>query len=153
MPLRIDTDELLFAIDTNNDGIDHYLDVQTGEIILVNLDDFSEDDPEYAEMKAVADDDERYRYIEPISSRDGWSFMLDFSDHVADSNVRERLLDAIHGSGAFGRFKRVLSYHPELREAWFRFRDERIMERASEWLARENIDAELIARHAPAPEE
>lgn len=104
-------------------------------------------------MEAVADDEERYRYIEAISSRDGWCFMRDFSDDVADSHVRERLLDAIRGSGAFGRFKQVLSYHPELREAWFRFRDERLPARARDWLASENIEAELIDQRARAVDE
>ncbi len=104
-------------------------------------------------MEAVAEGEERYRWIEPISSRDGWRFMRDFADDVADPQIRERLLDAIHGSGAFGRFKRALAYHPGLRDAWFRFRDERLLECAREWLASENIDAELVDRYAPAPEQ
>jgi hypothetical protein len=44
----------------------------------------------------------------------------------------------------------VLSFHPELREAWFRFRDERLLEYAREWLAGENVEAELIDRRARA---
>jgi hypothetical protein len=152
MPLRIDTGDLLFAIESNNHELDHYLDLQTGEIVMVNLDAFSPEDEEYAEMEAVADDDERYRLIEPVSSRDGWLIMRDFAEDVPDTQVRERLLDAIHGSGAFSRFKRVLSFHPELRESWFRFRDERLLERAREWLARENVEAELVDQRAPATE-
>jgi hypothetical protein len=153
MPLRIDTGDLIDAIESSNDGLGHYLDLQTGDVIPVQLDAFGPGDPEYAETEAVANDEVRYRAIEPISSRDGWRFMRDFAQDVADPDVRERLLDAIHGSGAFGRFKRVLSYHDQLRAAWFRFRDERLLECAREWLASENVDAELVARYAPAPEQ
>lgn len=41
---------------------------------------------------------------------------------------------AINGSGAFRRFKDVLLYYPEERERWFRFKDERMEQRALECL-------------------
>lgn len=41
---------------------------------------------------------------------------------------------AINGKGAFRRFKDVLLRYPEERERWFRFKDERMQERALEWL-------------------
>lgn len=144
MPLRIDTGDLLFAIESNNDELDHYLDLQTGEIVMVMSEAISGE----PEMEDIADDEERYRHIEPISSRDGWCFMRDFAEDVADEEIRGRLLHAIQGSGAFGRFKHVLSFHPDLRESWFRFRDEQLLECAREWLAAENIEAELIEQRA-----
>jgi len=41
---------------------------------------------------------------------------------------------AIRGKGAFRRFKDVLEGYPEEMERWFSFKDDRLRERALEWL-------------------
>jgi len=143
MPIRIDASEFLYALDSHDPETEHYLDLQTGEIVTATWGAFLSDEPEYAELEAVRDDQERYRLIEPVPSREGWRWMQDFAEGVSDARVQERLLDAIHGSGAFGRFKRVLSSYPEVRAAWFRFHEEQLLEYAREWLHNESIEAEL----------
>jgi GrpB-like predicted nucleotidyltransferase (UPF0157 family) len=60
--------------------------------------------------------------------------MVDFIATVEDEQVAELLEVAINGRGAFRRFKDVLARHPDERERWFRFKDERMEERALEWL-------------------
>ncbi|HEX2094157.1 MAG TPA: UPF0158 family protein [Longimicrobiaceae bacterium] len=109
MPLRIDASEFLYALDSHDPETEHYLDLQTGEIIPATWGAFMSDEPEYAELEAVRDDEERYRLIDPVPSREGWRRMRDFVESITDAHVQERLLDAIHGSGAFGRFKQVIS--------------------------------------------
>lgn len=143
MPLRIDVGDFLYALDSHDPETEHYLDLQTGEIITATWGVFSEEDPEYADLEAVREDATRYRLIDPVPSREGWRWMRDFAEGVSDARVQERLLDAIHGSGAFGRFKRVLPSYPDVREAWFRFQEERLLEYAREWLAGESVEAEL----------
>lgn len=145
MPLRIAASDLLNALDSHGPELQFFLDLQTGEVIPAPWGAFTSSDPEYAELEAMSEDETRYRVIEPVPSRRGWEWMEDFAEGVADPGARTRLLDAIAGSGAFGRFKRVLLSFPQLRDAWFRFQEERLREYAREWLADEDIDAELTA--------
>ncbi|HYW07916.1 MAG TPA: UPF0158 family protein [Longimicrobium sp.] len=142
-PVRIDANDLCFALDSHFEGVENYLDVETGEIIPAPWDALTEGEPEYDELYAMRDDAKRYRLIHPVPSRRGWLWMRDYAETVADSRARERLLDAIEGGGAFGRFKHVLSSYEDLRQAWFRFHEEQLLGYAREWLAEENIEAEL----------
>jgi hypothetical protein len=141
MPIRIDAGDFLLALDSHAPELENYLDLRTGAIIPVT--DYVPSDPEYAEFEEHRDDGTLYRLIDPVPSRQGWDWMDDFAGDVADPRAREALLRSIEGSGAFGRFKRTLHAYPELRDAWFRFQEERLLEYAREWLADEGIDAEL----------
>lgn len=60
--------------------------------------------------------------------------MVDFAHTLAGNKLRELLLVALDGKGAFRRFKDVLLSYPAEREKWFSFEEERINERAEEWL-------------------
>jgi len=61
---------------------------------------------------------------------------------VEDDHLSELLEVAINGKGAFRRFKDVLLNYPEERERWFQFKDDRMKERALEWL--DDIDVTLV---------
>jgi hypothetical protein len=141
MPIRIDAGDFLLALDSHSPELENYLDLRTGQIIPVT--DYVPDDPEYAEFEENRDDRTLYRLIDPVPSRRGWLWMEDFAEDVADPRAKDALLRSIEGSGAFGRFKRTLLDYPPLRDAWFRFQEERLLEYAREWLADEGIDAEL----------
>ncbi|MBV9772944.1 MAG: hypothetical protein JO040_03300 [Gemmatimonadetes bacterium] len=151
MSIRIDAEDLLIALEIHDPETDHYLDLQTGEVILAAWSAFDRDEPEYAGFEAMREDP-RYRLVEPVTSGEEWRWMRDFAEDSDDPRLKERLLDAIHGSGAFGRFKRVLSSTPEARDAWFRFREERLLEHARDWLRYEGIEAELADLPARRPD-
>src|SRR5919202_1231836 len=57
---------------------------------------------------------------------------------------------AIAGRGAFRRFKDTLFEFPELRDAWFRFRDTRMQRRAIEFLVDQGLVDEAEAERALA---
>lgn len=149
MPIRIDASDFLLALDSHVPELENYLDLRSGEIIPVT--DYVPDDPEYAEFEENRDDGTLYRRIDPVPSRRGWLWMDDFAADVADPRAREALLGSIEGSGALARFKRTFLDYPELRDAWFRFQEERLLEYAREWLAEEGIDAELTELPARPP--
>jgi hypothetical protein len=149
--IRIDEGDLCFALDSHMEGVENYLDVETGQIIPAPWGALMQGEPEYDELDAMRDDPKRYRLIDPVPSRQGWMWMRDYAETVVNPRARERLLDAIEGSGAFGRFKRILESFPDLREGWFRFHEEQLLEYAREWLADESIEAELTAHPARAP--
>jgi catechol 2,3-dioxygenase-like lactoylglutathione lyase family enzyme len=90
----------------------------------------------------VADDD-RNRFVEvpQRQSSDGWDVMRRFIDEAPDPRLRERLVRAIEGKGAFRRFKDELSRHPEARERWFAFEAGVKREWAEEWLREIGIES------------
>lgn len=68
---------------------------------------------------------------EPYSD---YNDMEHFIVTVDDDRLAAQLDSAIRGRGAFRRFKNILAYHPQVREAWFAFKAARIQERVRAWL-------------------
>jgi hypothetical protein len=68
--------------------------------------------------------------------------MQAFIATVENEHLTELLEVAINGKGAFRRFKDVLLSYPEERERWFKFKDDRMEERALKWL--DEIDVTLV---------
>ena len=67
-----------------------------------------------------------------------YAIMQDFCSSLPDAAVREELLAAIRGSGAFRRFKEgIRSYDVE--EDWYRFRDRALEAIAIAWLEAHHI--------------
>jgi hypothetical protein len=66
--------------------------------------------------------------------------MVDFIDTLSNPRLQSRLEDAIRGKGAFRRFKDVLLDYPQVREQWFEFSNDRMHQRALEWLEDEGIE-------------
>ncbi len=67
-----------------------------------------------------------------------WHIMEDFSRQVDDDAVREALLDAIHGRGAFRLFK-ATARRLGVIDAWYRYRDAALEEIAVDWLEANDI--------------
>ena len=64
--------------------------------------------------------------------------MRDFSNSVALERVREDLLNAIHGAGAFRHFKDTLRRH-RIESAWFTFRAQALKHIALDWCEEHHI--------------
>ena len=139
--LKIDLDELCAAMEDSSYEHEYYLDLETGEILFLSE---YMDDEEAEKLKEKIDNGlDRYERIPKAESREGYEDMQDFIATVKDERLWELLEVAINGKGAFRRFKDVLLNYPEERERWFQFKDDRIKERALEWLG--DIDVSLIA--------
>ena len=67
-----------------------------------------------------------------------WAIMQDFSNSVAPGWVREDLLNAIHGAGAFRHFKDTLRRH-RIESAWFTFRAQALKQIALDWCEEHHI--------------
>lgn|SRR5574341_1577180 len=136
--LPIDLAELAFALEDNSPGHALYLDLETGELILVTED---VEDDELPLPREELEESDRFLFVLPRPSHEGWRDMDDFVVTVGAGAFRDRLADAIRGRGAFGRFKRVLEERPDERERWFAFQQDRLDARALQWLADQGIDA------------
>lgn len=133
--------ELETAFERNAPDTESFLDARTGEVITL-----VEGNPETAElrMRVVAGGD-AYVKIEPCSSREQYKWMERFVATVTDEALRERLIIAIDGKGAFRRFKDVLLNYPAERERWFTYRGELLHWQMQQWLEREQIEAQEAA--------
>ena len=148
-----------------------YLDVETGTVIFVEdyvvdqLEELLADAENPEDIEAVlqaqsdlsdtdrqqlldaaqvgGDTDNCYRMIPMQNSGDGYRDMQEYIWSIEDEHLRELLEVAIQGSGAFRRFKDVLSRYPEAQENWFRFRNEREKRRMTDWLASQGIEPEF----------
>jgi len=130
--LNINLDELCEAMEDSSYENEYFLDLKTGEVLFIS--DYM-DDEETREMKdRIEEDFERYERIPKAESHEGYEDMVNFIATVDNERLVELLEVAINGKGAFRRFKDVLLNYPEERERWFKFKDERMEERALEWL-------------------
>jgi len=164
--LNVDLDELAFALDFRPEGMNHYLDLETGQVVSVSEESRRELEWLYAGIKfrkgeapspleqllqasplrdwqkeevrqaaaVEAGYGTRFVAIPRLESWESYGDMQDFIDTVRDAHLRERLEVAIKGRGAFRRFKDVLERYPRERERWFTFQNDRMLQRAREWL-------------------
>jgi len=138
--LKIDLDELYLAMEDSSYEHEYYLDLVTGEILL--LTEYMDDDEGKKLREKIDNGLDRYERIPKAESHEGYEDMQDFIATVKNERLWELLEAAINGKGAFRRFKDVLLNYPEERERWFHFKDNRVQARALEWLG--DIDVSLI---------
>jgi hypothetical protein len=69
---------------------------------------------------------------------DEYSIMQRYCHGVADSRVQEALIQAIKGSGAFGRFKDLI-HREGIAKDWYAFRDSALRKIAADFLEIEEI--------------
>lgn len=138
-----DLQELSFIFEDSSCEHRSYLDLKTGEIIRIFDDIMEPDEKEELDDRVEEGLGERYITIPNAESHDGYRDMEDFIETVNDMNLKEKLNTAIAGKGAFRRFKDVLNYYPKERERWFKFKDEKVLERVNEWLDEEGIEITL----------
>lgn len=136
-PLPVDLEQLVVALESNDGGLQWFLDRETGEVFPVT-DDIRELDEALAE--ALEEGSGRYVFIEPLPSSESLRLMARFAASVPRSGVREQLEAALRGPKPFRRFKDALVQWPAQREAWFAFRDRALEARAREWLADQGIE-------------
>jgi hypothetical protein len=82
----------------------------------------------------------RFIGVPKAESYEGYDDMEAFIETVQDGRFQNRLWRAIHGRGAFRRFKDTLFEEPSERDRWFAFRDERLRQRVMRWLEAEEIE-------------
>ncbi len=167
--LKVNLEELKDVFDSTFDEMWFYLDLETGDVVLVTGDvrrqlealfeatdadtieaineaiqteDISDEEKDTLYSAAQVEFDYNTRFIEipQVDSREGYEDMETFIETVSRQHLQELLQVAIQGKGAFRRFKDVLGTYPQERERWFQFHDERLRQRMLKWLERENIN-------------
>lgn len=149
-PAKVSVSDVLSELDVSSDTITVYLNMHTGEFVQVSEEDerFIESDREDEELPEWQQD-LMPKIRETLKSGDclalpgkfeihEWEIMRGFAASVEDSAISDRLLDAIHGSGAFRYFRdQVRAFGIE--DEWYSFRENALEKIAIRWLEENNI--------------
>jgi hypothetical protein len=134
-PVTINWSDLEIAFERNSPDQESFLDLENGDLLSI-----VEGEPDAAARRAkVANNPDRYIRIDPASSREQYRWMERFVGTVQDQPLRERLLVAIDGKGAFRRFKDVLLAFPAERERWFAHRSDLLHLHIQTWIEHMNV--------------
>ncbi len=167
--IEINWMELDAAFQSSSFEMRYYLDLETGDVVMVTdeIAGYLEDPPDWELsdwMKEAIEEARqveagygtRYIRVPQADTREDYRDMERFISTVHNSELRDRLWQAIEGRGAFRYFKDVLAEHPAEREQWFSFKDRCIYERVADWLESEDMEptnpVEPPAEPEPAPE-
>src|SRR5450631_1368753 len=131
----VDWEALEDAFENNAPEVHSYLHLTTGEVLRV-VDGVAD-----LQMHVRIASDGNYLRIDPVSSREQYRWMERFIPLAEDTDLREKLTQAIDGKGAFRRFKDVLMSFGDEREKWFTFRSERLRTFMEAWLSAHAIKA------------
>lgn len=134
--------DLIETYDLYTDEFEHYLNIDTGEIVMVNR--FDRDDKDEELSEAIEEGfNEIYFRIPYRESHEGYLDMEDFADTVSNEKLRAKLFNVLTGGKKmFRRFKDALSSDaPELNR-YYKFLESRNKERVMNWL--ESINMKFI---------
>jgi hypothetical protein len=144
--------DIVDALEMHFDEQLSFLDLDTGQVETVSRellgmaeegDDEEEPDllewqeGEWEVAKRIASSD---RFVKLPTQFDihEWAIMEEFSLSVESDRIREDLLNAIHRSGAFRRFKDTVR-RCGIEQDWFAFRDDALRQIAIDWCEEHKI--------------
>src|SRR5688572_2597098 len=130
------------AFEHNAPETHSYLDLKTGQVVTI-VDSRPEDEEK---RRLIRTSNGRFIHLEPASSREQYRWMERFVQSVADGALKDRLILAIDGKGAFRRFKDVLLSYPVERDRWFQYRANLLHIYIDSWLAAQDV---AIGEHPP----
>ncbi|MBK8482592.1 MAG: hypothetical protein IPL40_15745 [Proteobacteria bacterium] len=134
--IRVCWSDVETACERNAPGLHSYLDRQSGAVLVV-VDGAPEDE---ATRRRIAAGAEGFLQLQPASSRTQYEWMDAFVATVADQALRDQLLIATDGRGAFRRFKDALLDHPAERERWFAWRGALLHAHIRAWFAEQRLE-------------
>lgn len=143
--------DLIETYDMYMDGIEHFLNIDTGEIVMVNR--FDRDDEDEERSEAIEEGfNENYFRIPSRESHEGHLDMEDFADTVTNEKLRTKLFNVlIGGKKMFRRFKDALSSDARELDRYYKFVEGRNKERVLDWL--ESINVKVVVENDNSAEE
>jgi len=143
--------DVIDEMEIMSDEAKAYINRKTGELITVTDEMFAlAEDPDEAEdapdwQKALLPKVREVAASEDFIPLPGkfeiheWSIMERFARSLTDASVRDDIDSALHGRGAFRRFKDVV-HRLGLADEWYRFRDAALAEIAVDFLEANGIE-------------
>ena len=151
MALKVDLKDVLEALEFRTLECNYFYYKKNGVVFMIMDDELraAEEDPDLDDfpewqrenIKAAVDIISTDDYIRLPNDYeiDDYSIMEDFCYSIEDEELREELLYAIRGRGAFRMFKDKIHQH-SIADQWYDYKDQRYREIAIEWCEENNIE-------------
>lgn len=137
------SDEQIDSIAQDVDmGMDVYLHKQTGKTVAIpDESNMAYAEPEFweDEIREIEEHGDDYILIQDMSSREGYRVMEDFVSRIEDESIHMVLDVVLSNAKPFGNFKNTLHRFPEVREAWFSFKQERMKQWIIDQIEADNL--------------
>jgi Uncharacterised protein family (UPF0158) len=151
MPSTVRLNDIVDALEMQFDEASSFLDLETGQVEIVShallrlAEESGDEKPdlptwqkhEWEIAKRIASTD-RFQELPTKFEVHEWEIMQDFSRSVESDSIREDLLHALGGAGAFRNFKDTLQRY-RIESAWFGFRTEALRQIALSWCEENQI--------------
>lgn len=95
-------------------------------------------------IEVLLNENGRYVYIPERYSSEAHHIMTEFLETVKDPVIKGELIHALHGKGAFKRFKNVLINYPKERKRWHGYNAKAMKKAIIEWLKSLGIEPAQI---------
>ena len=119
--IKLFLDPILYYMeDSSGFASSHYIDLFKGEVVTPDLDDDINDED--------VEDEDRYLYIAPIASHEGYEMMQDFAASLESDEIRGLLFDALERKKPFRNFKDTLADYPDIEKKFYEYKDNRLKE-------------------------
>lgn len=137
--MTIKLQQVIDAIEMADDNWTGFYDSQTGETVWLGDRDFDDD---YEETEELIETSENRFYRLPTKfDIHEYSIMEDFVDDLPAGAIRNELMNAIRGRGAFRRFKDSIYYHG-IEQQWYDYQAEAYKRIAIRWCQDEGLEFE-----------
>ena len=146
--IRVLLSAIVEGMEMQSDEMTSYLHRPTGRVLTVSEEALSAaeaDDEQWVEAEELADAREiltggdQYLALPDRFEIDEYRMMERFAAGVEDSGARDAALIALHGAGAFRRFKDTM-HRLGLADAWYNFRDHGYEQVARAWCEANDIE-------------
>jgi len=133
--LDIDFDEIVSAFDESSVDNHFYLDLEKGELILIN-DNIGDD---LKEPPKELNEDDRYLCIPEKIPQDDYKTMELFACSLPEK-ISIRILNILNDKNPFRNFKTAIHKNKKLLDSWYSFKEKRLSEEVVDWLEAEKLE-------------
>ena len=132
--LEVDIADVCIALSGEGGELEWYLDLHTGETLLVNSEYAPEEHGGLTE-KQIHSDSLRFKRIPAPAEGELLKDMEAFAAAAQDDRLKQSLELALSAPHPERRFRAVLGWIPDEQHRWRTFRQERLEHRARSWLS------------------
>lgn len=134
--MKVDLKELAAAF-AQSDVRQGYVDIRAGKVVMM-ADDMAEEEAMHHAF-AMEEDWEHYIPIPNVMDEDETAMMHAFAESRPREDVKERLREALQGTGAVTRFHHQVR-HLLLKPAWEAFKQDYLMQVARDWCEENDVE-------------
>lgn len=147
--------DIIDQMDTMSDEYKVFLDKETGKIVSLSAEELSiaeesEEDEDFSDYPEWQQDElkealnvivnwENYVELPSKFDIDEYSIMEEFCDNISNSRMNDALRNAIHGRGAFRKFKDTIQ-RLNIEDSWYEFKEDAFRKIAVEWCEDNHIE-------------